>query len=108
MKSWEKITVAAAGVLFVLLLLVIAIWIPEPTEFQIFVFRVVLALAAAAVGSAVPGVLHIESRIGKLLIRASGALALFAIVYSVNPPALATKVAKATQQTTAPTPKPSP
>src|SRR5436190_19423914 len=103
MQSWEKVTVWIAGVLFVLFLLIIAIWIPEPTEFQIFVFRVVLALAAGAVGSVIPGILQVEGRIGRFFLRATGALALFVIIYSINPPALAKKTAESTRQT-GPTP----
>src|SRR5437870_4275025 len=51
MKTWEKITMIAAGFVFLLLLLSIALLVPEPTDFQIFVFRIVLAIAASAFAS---------------------------------------------------------
>ena len=71
----------------VLLLLSIAIFIPNPTEFQLFVFRIVLALAAGAFGALIPGFIEVEF---KNWLRAGGALALFAIVFFLNPPALIT------------------
>lgn len=49
---WERVTVVAFGVGFVLMLLAIALLVPDPTNFQIWVFRVVLALAAGGRGCA--------------------------------------------------------
>jgi uncharacterized integral membrane protein len=83
---WEKIAVFAFGVLFLLLLLVIAFLVPNPTDFQLFVFRVALALVAAAVAALVPGFLHVQSQVFRNTIRAGGAIAVFVIVYMVNPP----------------------
>ena len=73
------------GVVFVGTLMVAAIAIPNPSPFQFFVFRIVLALAAAGVAAMIPGFL--EVKFGKWL-RATGAIAVFAIVYLVNPAAL--------------------
>ena len=86
---WVLPTAIVFGVLFVLVLLAIAIFIPNPTKFQEFVFRVVLSLAAAGVGAALPGFLHVKMPLwGKGLISAGGALALFVVIYQINPPAL--------------------
>ncbi len=88
-NTWEKIAVFAFGVIFIGFMLGLAVFIPNPTGFQIFVFRVVLALAASGIGAVVPGLLHVEWKPRRLpYIRAGGAVALFVIVYSVNPPAL--------------------
>jgi tetratricopeptide (TPR) repeat protein len=76
------------GFIFVVVLLVFAVAIPEPSEFQLFVFRTVLALAAAGVAAVVPGMLNVN--IGNWL-KASGAIAVFIVVYYVNPPELFTK-----------------
>jgi len=88
-STWTLVTAVGSGLAFLVILLIIAIYIPYPTKFQIFVFRVVLALAAAAFGSVIPGFLKLKLPISKkALISAGGALALFVIVYSLNPPAL--------------------
>lgn len=76
------------GLVFVGTLLALAIAFPHPTPFQGHVFRVVLALAAGALGALIPGFIEVTFE-GWL--RAGGALALFAIVYGINPPALIAK-----------------
>src|SRR5438128_10785293 len=45
----DKIGVLFFGVLFLIVMLVIALAVPNPTSSQFFIFRVVLALAAAGV-----------------------------------------------------------
>jgi hypothetical protein len=75
------------GCVFVTALLVLAVAIPNPTNFTLFIFRVVLALAAAGVGAVLPGLLQIDLP----AVRAGGALALAAMVYLINPPALITE-----------------
>lgn len=85
-QAWEKIAIVIFGVLFVTVLLVIAIFIPRPTPFQFFIFRVVLALAAAGVAAIIPGFFRIESRTNETFIRAGGALAVFVLIYLLNPP----------------------
>ena len=89
MAIWEKITAAAGGFIFIVALLIIALVIPQPSDFQLFVFRLVLALAAAAFGSVIPGFLEVHGKVKKMTLRAGGAIALFVIVYLLNPPALA-------------------
>ncbi len=84
--TWEKVTAVAFGVVFVSVMLVIAIWIPNPTPFQEMMFRVVLALAAAGMGAVFPGMISVEWKEPKL--RAAGAFALFVIIYLLNPPKL--------------------
>ncbi len=73
------------GVVFIVVLLVLAVLFPTPTATQFFVFRVVLSLAAAGIGAVLPGLISVNFH---KLVRAGGALALFVIVYLVNPPAL--------------------
>jgi hypothetical protein len=74
------------GVVFVGTLMVVAFVFPHPSPFQYLVFRIVLALAAAGIAAMIPGFL--EVKFGKWL-RATGAIAVFAIVYFLNPAALA-------------------
>ena len=85
--NWQQVTAVALGVLFILILLVIAVLVPDPQPFSIFVFRVVLSLAAGGIGAVVPG--YIQVNISRW-VRAGGAIALFVIVYAVNPPVLVT------------------
>ncbi len=81
-KASEKKAAFTFGVVFVVALLALAFFVPNPTAFQYLVFRVVLALAAAGVAAMVPG--FIEFDISKWL-RAGGALAVFLIVFFYNP-----------------------
>lgn len=81
----------AFGVIFVCVLLFIAIRVPEPTEFQLFVFRVVLGLAASGIGAIIPGFINMAIR---KEIRIAGALALFVLVYLYNPAQLITRPPK--------------
>jgi hypothetical protein len=81
-QNWEKVALFACAIVFLTLLIVLAIALPEPTPFQLTVFRVVLSLSAAGFAAFIPGFIHFEI---KPTLRAGGALAVFAIVYFVNP-----------------------
>jgi hypothetical protein len=83
--NWEKVTAFACGVIFIVLMLMIAIAIPNPSPTQWFAFRVVLALAAAGIGAVIPGLIVVN--VSKV-VRAGGAIALFVLVYLLNPPQL--------------------
>jgi hypothetical protein len=70
------------GVTFVLVMLAFAVGYPNPTPFQVKVFVTVLALAAAGVGAVLPGYIDVGY---KHWLRAGGAVALFAVVYLIQP-----------------------
>jgi hypothetical protein len=76
------------GVIFLSAILILAVFIPQPSDFQYQVFRIVLALAAGGVGAVIPGILNVN--IPKVL-TAGGALAVFAVVYFYSPAQLAVK-----------------
>ncbi len=76
------------GIIFISILLVIAFVTPNPTDFQIFVYRVVMSLAAGGIGAIIPGFLLVQV---STIVRAGGAIACFALVYLVNPPSLASQ-----------------
>jgi hypothetical protein len=84
-KGIEKLLAFAFGVVFVSVLVALAVFIPRPTPYQYTVFRIVLALAAAGAAAVFPGFL--TARVGTL-VRAGGALAVFAVIYFYSPAAL--------------------
>lgn len=86
-QRWEKIVAVVFGTAFIVIMLGIAVFVPNPTEFQIFVFRTVLAVAAAGIGAVLPGFLTVNV---SNFLRAGGAFGLFVMVYWFNPPKLVT------------------
>jgi len=88
MKS-ELVIAVSFGVVFVAALLMLAIRFPQPTTFQNFVFRTVLSLAAAGVAATIPGFISLDIELPSLVLSAGGAIAVFALVYKVNPAKLA-------------------
>jgi hypothetical protein len=81
----EKIAVFSFGVVFVIVLLVLTVFISDPTPTQHETFKIVLALAAAGIGSIIPGFIQIEGTFNNFALRAGGALALFLVVYFLTP-----------------------
>lgn len=86
--KWQLITGLVVGVVFAFLILLSAIFIPSPTPTQFFIFRGVFSVSLAAIAAIIPGLLNVESRFQKFSIRATGAIAVFVIVWLLNPPAL--------------------
>lgn len=84
-KKQQQIAAYAFGVVFVVVLLTIALFVPTPTSFQYLVFRIVLALATAGVAAMIPGFIEVSV---PTFLRAGGALAVFAVVFFYNPAAL--------------------
>ena len=79
----EKVTAATVlGVAFIVVLILLAIYFPDPTQFQYEIFRVVLALAAAGFAAILPGAISTKLPWG---IGAVGSLAVFSIVYFFSP-----------------------
>src|ERR1700683_5554384 len=81
-KSGGRFLAFGFGIIFVVVLLILAIEFPNPTPFQHTVFRIVLALAAGGVAAMIPGFLTIE--VSKWL-RARRALGVFVNVYFYSP-----------------------
>jgi hypothetical protein len=93
----QLILTFAAGIIFLLILLGIGVYIlvrkdarKVPKE-AMYIFRVILALAGAAFAAILPGFLNIEAKLAALAIQAGGALAVFIIIYWINPPGLLEK-----------------
>jgi hypothetical protein len=89
------------GIIFVTALLALVIFIPNPTLPQFEVIRIILALAAGGVAAMIPGFLNLKLGVGtNLVLRAGGALAVFAIVYFYSPAHWASTPAQNVTQTT--------
>lgn len=86
--NWQLITGLIIGVLFASMIVTAAIFIPNPTSTQFFIFRGIFAVSLAAIAAIIPGLLTVESRFHKFSVRATGAIAVFVIVWLLNPPAL--------------------
>jgi hypothetical protein len=95
-KKWEKVCFSF-GVVYFSVMLALNVFIPNPTPTQYEIFKVGLALAAAGIGSILPGFIYIEGKFNKIALRASGALAFFLVVYFSTPTAPITPAK--TQQT---------
>ena len=73
------------GVGFIVCVLVLAIFFPDPTPFQYTVFRIVLALAAGEFTAILPGFIHVNL---SKVIRAGGVFGVFVIIYFYTPTSL--------------------
>jgi hypothetical protein len=81
-KKTEKLLAFAFGVIFVSIILTLAVIIEEPSEFQIQIFRVVLALAGAGVAATFTGFLNVTVN---NWVKAGGALAVFIVIFFFLP-----------------------
>lgn len=93
-KKWQTILSFTFGTVFIVTILIIAMFYPNPTDFQYSIFRIVLSLAAGGVVAVFPG--FIEVTFGKWL-RAGGAIAVLVLVYFYAPAALEGKTAASSQ-----------
>jgi|688.fasta_scaffold480969_1 hypothetical protein len=77
-KTWAYIT----AIVFIACILIIAIFIPNPSSFQYTIFRIITSLAAAGFIAFVPGFLEVKIN---NYVRATGAIAAFVLVYFFIP-----------------------
>ncbi len=83
-SSLDKLLAFGFGVAFLLIILGLFFFGDDLSPQQFFAARVVLALAAGAIGAVIPGFLQVDVP----GVRAGGALALVVLVYWFNPPSL--------------------
>ncbi len=86
-NNGQIIAAAIFGVCFISILLGFTVIFPEPTASQYATYKTVLALSAAGVGAILPGLIRIELPLPTVAVRASGAIALFVVVFFFTPPA---------------------
>jgi VIT1/CCC1 family predicted Fe2+/Mn2+ transporter len=85
-ENLSMILAYSFGVVFLAAILIVILFFPHPTGPQWRVFSVILALAAGGVASAFSGMMQLNLTLGKrLAIGATGALAVFVIVYFFVP-----------------------
>ncbi|WP_049855375.1 hypothetical protein [Dickeya fangzhongdai] len=72
------------GIFFMLISFSAALILKEPTQSQFFAIRGMFSLGGAGVGSCIPGWLNVNV---KGYVKAGGALAIFVILWLLNPPA---------------------
>jgi hypothetical protein len=99
---WEKLAAFGFGVIFLIALLTLAVAFPNPTSFQYTIFRIVLSLACAGVAAVIPGFLLVRTDTLGIAIRAGGAIAVFVVVYLINPAQLVVQPQSVVQHSTAP------
>ena len=87
----ERIAVFVCGVAFLITMLVVVLLVPNPTPAQLWVFRIIVAVAAAGFAAFLPGALDVQV---STWVKAGGALAVFVIVYFFNPPELVVRRVK--------------
>lgn len=75
---WQLVTIFVFGVVFISVILVVAIWVPNPVAFQKLVFGLVAALAAAGIAALIPGRFGFATPAG---VKAIGAIAVFGAVF---------------------------
>ena len=88
--NWERPAIFVFGVLFLIVSLIIAVAIPDPTPTQYYVFRTALAASITGILVLVPGSLEVKGyqklpANGKLGLVAGGSVAIFIIVYLLTP-----------------------
>jgi len=84
-KSSEKKISITFGIVSIVVLLVISLFIPNPSAYQYTIFRIILAISTACCAAGLTG--FIEVTISNW-VKAGGAFAVFVIVYCVVPAAL--------------------
>jgi tetratricopeptide (TPR) repeat protein len=98
-EVWIAFIFGVVFLFIILLFALIAFYLPKPAnpgvlETFLFVLQVILALAASGVAAVIPGFLNVNlrTRLGTgndIAIRAGGAIAVFVIIFLVNPKNLA-------------------
>ena len=74
------------GAVFIVTILALVVFIPNPTPVQYHFFVIVMSLAAGGVATVMQGMINVQAKFGrKLIIGATGALGVFVIVYFFLP-----------------------
>ncbi len=92
LATWQKIAGPIIGGIILAICVVLAFVFANPTIFQQFIMRGLLAISLSLIATIVPGFINLRSRIrfrcSYFVIVAGGAIAIFVIIYLLNPPSL--------------------
>lgn len=90
LPKWQLISCMVVGIVLLIGVAATAVFIPNPTSWQGFVFRGIFALALSCVIAGVPGFMKMKLRlssVGQLLsLVAGGSVVIFFVVWLLNPP----------------------
>lgn len=90
LPTWQIVLCTVIGIFILFGMAVIAIFFPHPTEFQGFIFRGIFALGLSSLIVSVPGFMSMKVRISSLgqlfTLVAGGSVAIFILVWLINPP----------------------
>lgn len=88
--KWQLITSVSIGCIALIASVIIALAVPNPTTYQVFILRGLFAIALASIASIIPGFLNLEtgakSNAAYFGIYAGGAIAIFVLIWLFNPP----------------------
>lgn len=87
-SQWREIVGVILGTIGMIAIIVIALFNPELSEKQFLIFRGIFALCSAMLVILIPGALNVQSNWNKMSIKATGAIAVFIIIWMINPPSL--------------------
>lgn len=90
--AWQTITGVVIGTVFLVICVIIVITYPILSDSQVFFIRGILAIGISCITPIIPGFMDLAARFtGKgayLKIVAGGSLAIFVLIWLVNPPGL--------------------
>lgn len=81
-KSTQILISASVGIVFMLVILILAVIFPCPTTSQYNIFRIIISIAVGAFASIIPGIFEFKY---SGLVSTTGALAVFAFVFVYDP-----------------------
>ena len=88
-SQWQLLLCLAIGVIILFVVVVLAVVIPNPTEWQQLIFRGLFSIGLAAICAPIPGFINVKARAHYLEIAAGGAIAVFVVTWFTNPPKVA-------------------
>lgn len=83
------IVAVSSGLFLLVFLLIVSLFFPNPTLYQLRLWLAVMALAAAGFATTITGLLNVNAKFGtQLVVGATGAFGVLVLFYLVNPAVL--------------------
>lgn len=87
-SQWREIVGVILGTIGMIAIIVLVLFNPELSEKQFLIVRGLFALCSAMLVILIPGALNVQSNWNKMSVKATGAIAVFIIIWMLNPPSL--------------------